>query len=72
MKHGDLVKYEDMDGTNIIGVIVSEPAPHVDYLSEAVQVWWPDDQQTTFEAVSVLTSTNEEDNYITLLTGERQ
>ena len=61
-----------MDGDYIIGVIISGPVPHEDYLSEAVEVWWPDDQSTTYEAVSVLTSTDEEDDYITLLTGEEQ
>jgi hypothetical protein len=72
MKHGDLVRYHDLDGEYIIGVIISEPAPHEDYQSEAVEVWWPDDQATTHEPVSVLTSTEEEYDYITLLTGEEQ
>lgn len=72
MKAGNLVRYHDMDGDYIVGVIISEPAPHEDYLSEAVEVWWSDDQSTTHEAVSVLTSTEEEDDYITLLTGEEQ
>lgn len=67
IKIGSLIRYSNIDGEDIYGIVLEYYDYYKNYREAAVKVRWFDDPEITFESISRLVSNKRENQYMEII-----
>jgi hypothetical protein len=67
IKIGSLIRYSNIDGEEVYGIVLEYYDYYENYREAAVKVHWFDDPEITFESISRLVSNKRENQYMEII-----